>query len=318
MVTVAIAGGTGGVGRAVSEAIKSSQHKAIILTRKACMRHSSQNEYDEDIGLPIIAVDYDDVDALTKVLEKYQIHTVISALALHIHGVGKSQVNLIRAADKSPVTKRFVASSWAVRAPEKYLDLLPHGYQHTAAYAELEKTTLEWTAFNVGWFLEYYGMPYVKTYIPQTTFVVDMANKWASIPGDGQQLMTFTYSRDVAKFVVAALDVPKWDNDTIVVGDKMTWVEFVKLAEEARGAKFTVVYDSVNKLKAGEITELPGQVTSYSYFPKEWAQKLFSVFGYWVTEGVFDIPDEKALNKVFPDIYVTTVKEMLDQCWKGK
>lgn len=118
---------------------------------------------------------------------------------------------------------------------ERYLNLLPHGYQHTAAYAALDKTGLEWTAFNLGWLLEYYGMPHVKTYVPQTTFVADMASKRASIPGDGKQKMTFTYSRDVAKFVVAALDLPRWDKDTIVIGDKMTWEEFVKLAEEARG-----------------------------------------------------------------------------------
>ncbi|KAK7417725.1 hypothetical protein QQX98_004381 [Neonectria punicea] len=139
--------------------------------------------------------------------------------------------------------------------------MLPHGYQHIAAYAELEKTSLEWTAFNIGWFLEYFGMPNVKTYIQQTTFVVDMA---------------------------------------------------------ALCEKFIVTYDSVEKLQSGEITELPGQVAAYSYFPKEWVQKLFSVFGYWVTEGVFDFPEEKALNKLFPDIKVTTVKDMLNQSWGGK
>lgn len=78
------------------------------------------------------------------------------------------------------------------------------------------------------------------------------------------------------------------------------------------------MYDSVDKLKSGEITELPGQVAAYSYFPKVWVQSLFSVFGYWVTEGVFDLPEEKALNNKFPHIKVTTVKEMLDQSWKQK
>ncbi|KAM5343777.1 hypothetical protein ACJ41O_012314 [Fusarium nematophilum] len=145
-----------------------------------------------------------------------------------------------------------------------------------------------------------------------------MANKHAAIPGDGKQNMTFTYTKDVAKFVAAALDLPKWETNTYIIGDKMTWEEFVKLAEEARGDKFTVTYDSVEKLKAGEITELPGQIAAYSYFKKEWAQRLFSVFGFWVTEGIFDFPDEKALNHTFPGIKVTTVKEMLDKAWKGK
>jgi len=115
------------------------------------------------------------------------------------------------------------------------MKLLPHGYQHLASYAELERSGLEWTAFNSGWFLEYYGMPYIKTYIQQTTFVVDMANKRAAIPGTGKDLMTFTYSLDVAKFVVEALELPRWNRDLIVIGDKMTWKQFVELAESARG-----------------------------------------------------------------------------------
>lgn len=153
-------------------------------------------------------------------------------------------------------------------------------------------------------------------------------------------MMTFTYTKDVAKFVVEALSLPTWGRNTYVIGDKMTWEEFVKVAEEARGGtrlhshifdkaiqtanhrvctgeKFTVTYDSVEKLKAGQITELPGQVAAYSSFPKEWMQKLFSVFGFWVTEGIFDFPEEKALNEVFPHVQVTTVRDMLQNAWQG-
>lgn len=84
-------------------------------------------------------------------------------------------------------------------------------------------------------------MPHVETYIPQTTFVVDMAHKHAAIPGDGKQQVTFTYTKDVGKFVVAALTLPKWDRDTYVIGDKMTWEDFVKVAEEARGKTFPIM-----------------------------------------------------------------------------
>ncbi|RTE79423.1 hypothetical protein BHE90_006042 [Fusarium euwallaceae] len=272
-----------------------------------------------DLGAPVIAVDYEDVDALQTVLEQHEINTVISTLALHIIGVGQAQINLIKAAEKSEPTKRFVTGTWAVQPEIKWFDLLPYGFQHVASYTELEKTHLEWTAFNVGWFLEYYAMPNVETYIPQSTFVVDMANRHASIPGDGKQKMTFTYTKDVAKFVVAALDLLKWERNTYAIGDKLTWDEFVKIAEEARGGeKFTVTYDDVQKLRTGNVTELPGQAASYSYLPKESAQRLFSAFGIWVTEGIFDFPDEKLLNKQFPDIKVTTAREMLLAAWKGK
>lgn len=46
-------------------------------------------------------------------------------------------------------------------------------------------------------------------------------------------------------------------------------------------------------------------------------QRLFSVFGFWVTEGIFDFPEEKALKKVFPNIEVTTVRAMLQVAWQG-
>ncbi|CAH0044397.1 unnamed protein product [Clonostachys solani] len=331
MVNVAIAGGTGGVGRSIVDALKANGgHNVTILSRKVS----------EDVnGYPVIAVDYDDIDGLRTTLEQHRIHTVISALAMHIIGVGKSQLNLIEAADKSMFTKRFVVSNWAVRPNFQYMDLLPHGFQHITCYEALPKTSLEWTAFNCGWFLEYYAMPNVETYIPQTTFVVDMAGLQAAIPGDGKQKMTFTYTKDAARFVVAALGLPKWEQNTYIIGDKMTWEEFVQVAERARGRtwtahlislktgtdkslvkgkKFTVTYDSVEELKAGKITELPGQIAAYPYFRKEWVQRLFSVFGFWVTEGLFDLPDDKALHNVFPDIRATTIEEMLTQAWKGQ
>lgn len=68
---------------------------------------------------------YENVDDLAEVLESHQIHTVISALALHIHGVGAAQMNLIKAADKTLATKRFVVSSWAVRPSEELVMLDP-------------------------------------------------------------------------------------------------------------------------------------------------------------------------------------------------
>ncbi|KAK1502121.1 hypothetical protein CTAM01_05559 [Colletotrichum tamarilloi] len=296
MVNIAIAGGTGGVGRSIVDALKNDpRHSTIILSRTEAA--------EDKAGVPVVAVDYDDRTSLQTTLETHEIHTVISALALHIIGVGQAQINLIQAADKSNFTQRFISSSWAVR-PSSH---------------ELENSRLEWTAFNCGWFLDYYAMPHVETYIPQTTFVVDMANRQASIPGDGKQKMTFTYTKDVAKFVVEALVLATWEHDTYLIGDEMTWEEFIAIAEEARGGKkFHVTYDSVQKLQSGEITELPGQVAAYSYFPKQWAQQLFSTFGFWVTEGLFDFPKDRALNQVFPQLKVTGVKEMLQNSWEGR
>lgn len=69
----------------------------------------------------------------------------------------------------------------------------------------------------------------------RVAWAIDMENKKAGIPGTGNDPMTFTYTFDVARFAVAALDLPKWDELMYCYGDKTTWKEFLKQAEEARG-----------------------------------------------------------------------------------
>ncbi|KFY49682.1 hypothetical protein V496_09865 [Pseudogymnoascus sp. VKM F-4515 (FW-2607)] len=70
MVTVAVAGRTGGIGRAIVEAItEGRKHKIIVLARK------SEEELAARLGAPIIAVDYYNVPELTQSLKNgWSIH----------------------------------------------------------------------------------------------------------------------------------------------------------------------------------------------------------------------------------------------------
>lgn len=115
-------------------------------------------------------------------------------------------------------------------------ELLPHLKFTSDAVEEARKTKLEFTSIYNGHFLDYFGRPHIKTYQGPLTFVLDIANKTAAIPGTGNEPIVFTYSFDVAKFVAAALDLPDWPEELFAVGDRTTWNEFLKLAEEARGA----------------------------------------------------------------------------------
>lgn len=94
---------------------------------------------------------------------------------------------------------------------------------------------LEWTRFSVGLFLDYYGMPAIKTHLPPMSFAVDMNSKKAALPGTGYEPFAFIYSYDVANFVSAFLDLPKWDEITYIYGEKTTWNEFIKVASEVTG-----------------------------------------------------------------------------------
>lgn len=144
-----------------------------------------------------------------------------------------------------------------------------------------------------------------------------MAHNSAGIPGDGDAPVTLTYTFDVARFVVAALGLESWpaNHELRVVGDEVTFNELVAVAEEVKGVKFEVAYDSVEDLTASRITELPGHAASYDKFPKERLQWFLAIFELWMATGRARVPREGSLNEMFPDIKPLTVREMMERYW---
>ncbi|KAL2825263.1 hypothetical protein BJY01DRAFT_256292 [Aspergillus pseudoustus] len=305
MVNVAIAGGTGGVGRAIVEVLESSSsHRAFILSRKP------------GDGSQAITVDYLDIDGLVAILESHKIHTVISAFAVEGDSLAVSQMNLIKAAIRSEETNRFIPSGFAIPYPRETRKFLPQLNDYFAAIETLKASDLEWTIFHNGIFLDYFGGPGMKSYLKPNVFAIDIANKVAAIPGTGDVPVTFTYTFDLAQFVVASLDLDLWEEESRVVGDEVTWNQFVRLAEEVAGSKFTTHYDSIEKLKQFEITELPGHVALYEHFPKKAFQWFMSIFGLFTADGSSCIAREGSLNERFPDIKPLTVRAMLETYWR--
>lgn len=180
----------------------------------------------------------------------------------------------------------------------------------------LESTSLEYTAVLNGYFLDYWVSPHVKSYFGSWPLVIDVPNNVAAIPGSGDVPIVFTHTFDIARFVPALLRLPNWERESYIIGDKVTWNEFVRLAEEAKGVKFTVTYDSVKKLEASQITELPSHGNLYSFFPREMLQGLFAAFGRMFEEGDFDLKPSRTLNDVFPEIKARGVKKLLFEAWK--
>lgn len=63
-----------------------------------------------------MAVNYDNVEETAKTLEAHKIDTIISTLSIE-GPPEQAQLNLITAADKSQVTRRFIPSEFAGYAP---------------------------------------------------------------------------------------------------------------------------------------------------------------------------------------------------------
>lgn len=182
----------------------------------------------------------------------------------------------------------------------------------------LEKTSLEYTVVINGFFLDYYVQPHVKSYLSGLTVAVDIANKVAAIPGSGNVPITFTYTFDIAKFVSALLNQSSWDKESYIIGDKVTFNELLAIAEEARGSKFATTCDSLHKLEAYQVTELPAHRDVYPFFPKQMLQAFCAVFGIMFERGFFDFKPEKTLNEQFPEIKARTVRDLVNEAWKGK
>jgi nucleoside-diphosphate-sugar epimerase len=122
-------------------------------------------------------------------------------------------LNMIRACVKSPRCKRFVPSEYGgdierfPQHPEFYLPT------HGPVRAELlrRKHELEFTFFNLGWFMDYF-VPSSASYMKNLGVVwpLDIEHKRIRVPGTGDEKVSFTAARDVAKALVKLVDAGEW------------------------------------------------------------------------------------------------------------
>ncbi|PNP86570.1 hypothetical protein FNYG_00272 [Fusarium nygamai] len=305
MAIIAVAGGAGKLGRAIVEAIvEHSQHTVVVLAREA-----------KDVqGAKVVSVDYTNTDELAATLEANSIETVISTI--NSMDDVSAELSLIKAAEKSASTKRYIPSIWGIKYTEEIASYFPIARAKLNIIAALEVTSsLEYTAVYNGYFADYWVLPKVKSYQSPLALVVDIENNFAAIPGSGNELVTFTHTFDVARFVAALVGGPKWDKESYIIGDKVSWNQFVQYAEEAKGVKFTVKHDSIEDLKAGKITELPSHVHMYPFFPKPMLQGFFAAFGCMFVEGAFDLKPEHTLNEAFPEVKARKIRDLLFEAW---
>ncbi|OAA59643.1 NAD(P)-binding domain protein [Niveomyces insectorum RCEF 264] len=305
MSAIAVPGGSGHLGRTIVEVLQdTTEHTVFVLGRKAPEEESKKASF--------LVVDYGDVAGTAKLLASNNIGTIVSTMSIVNKEAGDAQINLVNAAVASGTVKRFVASDWGVEhTPEAPM----YPFRHASIDA-LKKTKLEWTYVINGYFLDYFGMPHIKSYLTPMAFAIDIANKTAGIPGTGNDVVPLTYSFDVAKFVAKLLELPRWDETTYCYGDRLTLNEILALAEKVRGTKFTVTYDPPEKLAKGEITELPAHIQTYPFFPKQALQGFLALFGRYIIAGQVALPLEKTLNAKFPDVQTAKAADIVG-AWAG-
>ncbi|KAF6828855.1 nmrA-like family protein [Colletotrichum plurivorum] len=307
MGVVAVAGGTGGIGRTIVEQLQlEKKHEFIILTRKIPEKPFAGSA-------SAIRVNYEDVASLTDLFEEKGVDTVISTIFLHSEAAFNAQMNLIRAAEKSSKTHRFIPSEFgAIKTAEFAKEepfVLP--WVRTAEY--LKKSTLQYTRFVVGFLMDYWGMPHIQTHMDPYTWAIDVANCRAAIPGSGDDLISVTYSVDVARFITRSLDSQDWPVFSIVVGSDVTLNQLLQIVERIRGTKFQVQDDSVEDLRNNQATVL----NKGDGVPRELIE-ITALFGRVAVSGCLRIPEEGRLNTIYPEIRPSNVEELLEKAWAGK
>ncbi|KAL5341125.1 pyridoxal phosphate-dependent transferase [Aspergillus crustosus] len=310
MTVIAVAGGTGGVGRTIVDVLtQQAKHEVIVLTRKA-------RENDPIlIRSKQVEVDYTNIDALTQTLKQLKIDTIISTISLYSDENSTAQLNLTEAASRAESTRRFIPSEYSYIQTEDLLPVDPSIKYFLDAANLLRKTNLQFTRVIPGFFMDYWGMPHVKTNLEHLTFGVDMVHGEAVIPGDGTDVIGMTYTYDMAAFIARLLEVEEWEEFSVIGGDEVTFNELVRIGEEVQGRKFKVVYDDAEKVKSGDV-RVPSMPEGVGYSQEELVE-IMGLVGRLVIEKVFDFPTDTRSNTRFPDLKLLKVRDLVRDAWEG-
>ncbi|KAN0077418.1 NAD(P)-binding protein [Elaphomyces granulatus] len=216
MVTVAVAGGTTGIGSNIVRAILATQkHQLLVLSRSERPDLSKQ-------GVSVRVVDYTSHEHLTKCLEG--VHTVISCIWSFGPDLGTSQLALLKAA-QSAGAKRFVPSDWAT---DRYDAIAAYALKATV-WDAVQASGLEYTRFVNGIWMNLWGLGAPRSETEALAgysgppFLIDLKARTALIPNDGSQNVVFTNMRDIGNFVAASLDRPHWEPESRIVGNKLSY-----------------------------------------------------------------------------------------------
>ncbi|KAJ6004771.1 NAD(P)-binding protein [Penicillium herquei] len=341
MVKIAIAGGAGGVGQEIVDAlVATKKHEIILLSR----RDAPSDTGSIPEGTTWIKVDYTSVEQLTQVLQG--VHTVLSFVTESTGEGSPVQFNLIDASVNAGV-KRFAPSEWA-----------SSGFTHMSWYAFKEvtrqylkdlnkdKKVLEYTLFHPGYFVNYLTCPYPSMkYIPFAELPWDLNNRrWIGVEGGENARISLTTVNDLRNVVVQAIEFEgEWPVDGGVRGDDISMGEFLAIAEKVRGMYIPPYENNRDWLNTDSYSMLGGQPFAVENLKAEefesgaWTTSWTPAFDHpsipveqhatmakVITGGMLLAVNANQLhvsdswNKLLPDYKFTSVDDFLTEAWSGK
>ncbi|KXH33109.1 NmrA-like family protein [Colletotrichum simmondsii] len=309
MVRIAIAGGSGNVGREILDALVArGKHEILILSRK------DDPATDFGPGVKWVKTNYNDVAHLSQVLEG--VHTVLSFVAGPVDPTNvaqrDTQKNLIDASIKAGV-RRFAPSEWA---SSKLEQMFWYGFkEETRKYlATINKDK------KPGLFTNYMTYPFSSSkhvQLFETPFNFDQRRALV-VDGGENAIITFTTAQDLARVVALAVEYEgEWPLIGGVQGAQVSVAQLIALGEKIRGGPFDVTKLKSHDLKAGVVKAPWFPKVEHPSIPHETldavAPSLLSGMLQGIVAGNLECSDE--WNRLLPEYEFTQPEDFLATAW---
>ncbi|RKP08015.1 hypothetical protein THASP1DRAFT_9975, partial [Thamnocephalis sphaerospora] len=185
MINVLVAGGSGQFGCELVQAFLTDDAYHVKVLSRAGSQHKSLDDLCER-GVHIATADYSRHEDLVCAMRG----TDILVSAIHYRSIEKWQPYLIRAAKDAGV-RRVVPALFESDVMQSLTYRDPG-----EAMRQISDAQLEYTRYNCGWFYNYLATPFIG---------IDLPHQKATVIGEGNTLISFMLSSDLARFVAASL-----------------------------------------------------------------------------------------------------------------
>ncbi|KAF2397639.1 NAD(P)-binding protein [Trichodelitschia bisporula] len=213
--------------------VTETSHQIVVLARQAQPRLANQ-EYQ------VLIVDYGHQGSLQHAV--MGVDTVISTVT------GTPEVELLKACVSQRV-RRFVPAEFEGRPSSRAQDdPLDQGKNTVLAWLEHYRSQIESTVFCCGVLYERFGpgglaahgLGLLTQRAQEGDYIVNVRTMRANAPvyDANHQLNVYiclTAAQDVARFVVRAIDMPRWPKEMTIAGERMTVWDMTNIVIRVRG-----------------------------------------------------------------------------------
>lgn len=298
MPTIAIAG-SGDISVYLAEELLRAGFAVTVLTRSIKERLSAIPGAEQKI------VDFSSVPQLVDAIGDAE--ALVSTILNYTDAFTDVNLALVDACRASPRCRRFVPSEF-VGDSQAYPDQpLFYKNREPVRAALRAQDELEFAIVCLGWLMDYI-IPRKNRYMSDVgdSFVVNLAEGRCVVPGNGEDEIELTATRDVARAVVLLLQAPKgsWEEFIYVSGEKTTTASLVERVRKRYGlGEDTVQYVSWEELERAHSEAKTGKERRLAEI------QMFGISG----AASFDWRKVEAQReKYFKGMHFRTVKEVFD------